>query len=93
MSPKEKVYYLIKEYKKGNYSTNIFCDEITNVYNLELDHESLNEVEKKYLKELISVTSRFSPYIEDLKIPNVFFNENQVKEKLDEVIRKLYIEL
>lgn len=91
MDAKEKIYYLIREFKKGNYDINIFCDEITNVYNLELNFDDLNELEKKYFGELIIFTSRYSPYENDLKIPNAFFNDSQVRVKVDEIIEKLDI--
>ena len=91
MNAKEKIYYLIREFKKGNYDINTFCDEITNVYNLELKSEDLNELEKKHLSELIIFTSRYSPYENDLKIPNAFFSDSQVRRKVDEIIEKLNI--
>jgi len=91
MNAKEKIYYLIREFKKGNYDINIFCDEVTNIYNLELNFNDLNELEKKYFSELIIFTSRYSPYENDLKIPNAFFNDFQVRGKVDEIIEKLHI--
>jgi hypothetical protein len=91
MNAKEKIYYLIREFKKGNYDINIFCDEVTNVYNLELNFNDLSELEKKYFSELIILTSRYSPYENDLKIPNAFFNDSQVRVKVDEIIEKLHI--
>ena len=89
MSPKEKIYYLIREYINGNYETEIFCDEYTQIFNIELDYDTLNEEQYKLLEELSVFTARFSPFEEDLKIPNVYFSEEQVVTKVKEVYNKL----
>lgn len=89
MNPKEKLFYLLNEYKAGNYKTEIFCDEYMQVFNIELDYDTLSEVEYELLEELSSFTARFSPFEEDLKIPNVYYDEKQVREKASEVIEKL----
>ena len=89
MNPKEKLFYLLREYKAGNYKTEIFCDEYTQVFNIELDYDTLSEAEYELLEELSNFTARFSPFEEDLKIPNVYYDEKQVREKASEVIEKL----
>jgi len=42
---------------------------------------TLTESENTIFDELSRVTSRFSPFEEDLKIPNAFTNEQEVKSK------------
>jgi hypothetical protein len=91
MNDKEKLYYLVREYYFGNYTTEIFCDEFSIQYNTETNYDNLSEKEHKWFRELSIVTERFSPYEEDLKLPNVYFNEKQVKEKTKEVIEVLGI--
>jgi len=92
MIPKEKLYYLLSEFKKGNYDTNTFCDLFTVTYNVETDYELLNAKEHELFRELAKVTARFSQFEEDLKLPNVFYDEHQVKQKVSDVIRELSIE-
>ena len=72
MNVKEKLYYLLKEFKKGRYDTSAFCDQFTITYDTEVDYETLSALENKLFGELSVITARFSPYEEDLKIPNVY---------------------
>lgn len=89
MNSKEKLYYLLDKYIKGEYSTNSFCDEFTTVYDIEIDYDTLNEIEKICFSKLCEITARYSPYEEDLKIPNVYANDNEVRNKAISVYNKL----
>ncbi len=89
MTSKEKLYYLLTEYQKGKYDTNTFCDQFTFIYNTEADYNMLSEAENKLFSELSIITARFSPYEEDLKLPNVYYSEQEVKFKVEEVVVKL----
>jgi len=93
MSVKEQLYYLIKHVKLGDYDINTFCDMFTDLVNLEMWKEDFSEKEKKAFNELNKYTSRFTPYEEDLKLPNVFYDEKTIKEQIDIVIDKLSIEV
>ncbi len=57
---------------------------------LMVDYETLSNMENKLFSELPPITSRFSPYKEDLKILNVYYDEQEVKSKVDEIIKKLH---
>ena len=85
MTYKEQLYYLLKEYSENRYTTDDFCDQFTIIYNTKLDYSDLNKTEEKLFHELAEITARFSPYEDDLKIKNVFFSENDVKNKVAEV--------
>ncbi len=87
MTIKEKLYYLIKSYLLGQYDTNTFSSLFTNTFNLEVEGKELNEFEEEAFEELLRVTCRFSPYEEDSKLPNVYFNEQQVKTKAEVTFR------
>lgn len=89
MTAKEKLYYLLTEFHKGSYDTNTFCDQFTIIYDTEIEYETLSEVEKDLFNELSVITARYSPYEEDLKIPNVYYSEQDVKSKVNEVMAKL----
>ena len=93
MSVKEQLYYLIKHVKLGNYDINTFCDMFTNLVNLEMWKEDFTEKEKEVFRELNKYTSRFSPYEEDLKLPNVFYDEKVVKEQIDIALANLEIDV
>ncbi len=89
MNPIDKLYYLLREYRKGNYSDSIFCDQFTQVYNIELNYDMLEELEHKLFRELAEHTARFSEYEEDLTIPNVFYSGKDIKSKVEEVFQTL----
>lgn len=80
MTYKEQLYYLLSEYIKGNYTTNDFCDQFGIIYNTKLDYDDLSNKEYDLFNKLTDITERFSPYEEDLKIPNVFKSETDVKD-------------
>ena len=52
MKAKEKLYYLITNYLKGKYSTRAFCNEYTQVYNIDLDKKNLQECEFALLESI-----------------------------------------
>lgn len=89
MTARERIYYLIVQYQKGKYDTNTFCDQFTVIYDREVDYNTLSNFENKLFYELSTITARFSPYEDDLKIPNVYYSEREVKSKVDEVMHKL----
>ncbi len=93
MSVKEQLYYLIRHVKLGDYDINTFCDLFTDLVNLEMWKEAFAEEEKAIFGELNKYTSRFSPYEEDLKLPNVFYDEKTLMEQIDIAIEKLGIDL
>ena len=87
---KKRLYWLIKQYLSGKMDSNTFCDEYYYCYDLELDHESLSETERKVFKELSFVSGRFSPYKGDIEqYPGVYFTSTELWEKVQEAQEKL----
>ena len=91
MTGKEKLYYLLVEFQKGNYDIRTFCDQFSEIFELETNYDSLNKVEYQLFNDLETKTARFSEFEEDLKIPNVYFSAEQVKKKINEVLSQLSI--
>lgn len=89
MKPKEQLMYLLEHYYKNDYTTDVFVDEFYRIYNFEVDDSDLTQKELRILSELSTITGRFSPFEDDLKIPNAYFSENDVRKKATEV----YLEL
>jgi hypothetical protein len=54
-----------------------------------VDYDTLSKVENELFNDLSTITARFSPYDEDLKMPNVYYSEQEVKTKVDEVLNRL----
>lgn len=59
------------------------------IYDTEVDYSTLSNLENELFNELSIITARFSPYEDDLKIPNVYYSEQDVKSKVEEVFVKL----
>jgi hypothetical protein len=91
MTEKEKLYYLIREYSKGDYDTKVFCDEFSNIYNIETDYTILSEDERQYFSNLCEITDRFSEYEDELAIPNMYFSEADVRNAVEKVMVALSI--
>ena len=91
MTEKEKLYYLVREYSKGNYKTKVFCDEFSNMYNIETDYAILSEVERRYFSDLCEITDRFSEYEDELAIPNMYYSETDVRNAVEKVVAALSI--
>ena len=84
MNRKEKINYLIREYEKGNYTTEIFCDQFICVLFYEED-ESITEEEYHQLKKYAQIFARFSTVKEDVEAGFVFGEEriqNEFKKLL-----------
>lgn len=81
MSDREQLWYLINGLLKGAYSPSTFCDEFARIYDLETDYGHLSLLERKNFDELSEMASRFSDDAEELKIPNMYFSENEIIEK------------
>ena len=90
MNAKKQLYYLLEHYFKGDYTTQLFADEFSRVYDQETNYGLLSDAEGKLMKELADITNYFSAYEEDFeKYPNFYSNEQDVKRKATEV----YLEL
>ena len=83
MTQAEKINYLIREYKNGNYTTEIFCDQFVCILFYEED-DSITKEEYQQLREYAEVFARFSPFEEDLRnYPNTYFDEETIKKQID----------
>jgi hypothetical protein len=89
MIPKEELYYLLTEFQKGNYDEITFCDQFTIIYNTKVDYGTLSSDEYKLFGQLATLTSRFAPFEERVELPNVYYDEQDVKLKVDEIIKCL----
>lgn len=79
MTQKEQLYYLIREYKNGNYQTDTFCDEFTRILCLEKDG-SLSSKEEAIFHKSDEVFARFSSFEEDVKSGYLFGKDRIQKE-------------
>lgn len=89
---KKRLYLLIDQYLLGKINARAFCDEYYYCHDLELERDSLTDLEETTFSELGKVASRFSEFEEDLKkYPAVYFAEAQLKQKIKEMAEILKI--
>ncbi|GHV44572.1 hypothetical protein FACS1894180_6080 [Bacteroidia bacterium] len=87
---KRRLYQLIDMYLSGIITASVFCDEFYYCYDLELDYETLTDIEQQYFSKLGTVSGRFSEFEEDHKLASkAFFTEEQLKDKIVETKEKL----
>jgi hypothetical protein len=87
---KKKIYWLINQYAMGNIDADIFCDEYHECYDLELNLDTLTEMESRLFSELSTIAGRFTSFQEDLeKYPGTYFDEKQLKEKINQIKKNL----
>ncbi len=85
MTRKEKIDYLITEYEKENYTTEIFCEQFVCILYYEED-KSINEIEYRLLDEYARLFARFSPFEEDIKTGYVF-GEDKIKNEFKKLLK------
>lgn len=87
---KRRLYQLMNMYLANIISAKVFCDEFYFSYDLEIEMESLTDIEKIAFAELSAISDRFSEFEEDLiKYPGTYYNEEQLKQKIIETKEKL----
>lgn len=89
-SDKRRLYWLIDQYLLDKIDEPVFCDEFYYSYDLEVDSNTLTDIEKVVFAELSQVSSRFSQYEEDHKLdPRAFSTVEELKQKIIETKEKL----
>lgn len=87
---KRRLYQLMDMYLSGKIDAWTFCNEYYWTYDLELERETLTELEVKFFSELGIVSGRFTNIEEDIKqYPGTYFTEEQLKQKIIETKEKL----
>jgi len=81
MTEKQKLYWLIDEYMSGNINESTFCDEFYYCYDLQLDRDTLTDIEKKAFSDLSLISSRFSQYEEDHMLDALAFSTTEELKK------------
>lgn len=86
MNDRDSLWYLINGLLNDAYDINIFCDEFTRIFDLEVNYNELNEREKKDFKDLCELTARFSDDFEELRIPNMYVSELEIRKKVQQIV-------
>jgi len=84
MSKKEQLYYLLEAYHQNKYDLVSFCDELSRILFYESNGvKELNDIEKEYFETLASITERYSPYEDDLRLSKWYVDDKTVQEAIN----------
>lgn len=89
MNSREKLYDILRKYVFGVYPTKVFCEQFSKIFDLELNIKEISEGEYKSFKEISDISSRYSPFDEDLKNYDCYYSEEYVRDKAKEILDKL----
>lgn len=89
MTDKEQLWYLIQGLIDGSYETKTFCNEFSRIYNLETDYNNLTINEYHEFSKLCEMADRFSDNIQELKIPNIYYCEEDIKSAVQRIVSML----
>lgn len=85
----DQLYRLIEDYLNKHINAMNFSKNFSIIYNIHVDYDTLTAVEDKLFEELSEITGRFSPYEEDLKEYNIYYDEEALHKKALEVWKLL----
>ena len=87
---KRRLYQLMEMYLTNFITASVFCDEFYYSYDLEIDNNTLTNIEKLVFSDLSKVSSRFSEYEEDHKLDSrAFTTAKELRGKIIETKEKL----
>ncbi|WP_439444160.1 hypothetical protein ACSMFR_05895 [Listeria aquatica] len=89
MTDKKRLYYLLNGLQNRTVDINSFVDQFVKIFDLDIDYNELTENEYKIMGEVSERAARFSDSLEDLELPNVYYNEEQIRSAVGQAIHKL----
>lgn len=89
MNEKQQLWYLMDGLLNDSYQIKTFCSEFSRIYDLEVDYEELSQEENEEFGDLCDMCSRFSDNVNELQIPNMYFSEEQVRNKVKDISEKI----
>lgn len=88
MTKKEQLYFLLNGLDNGEIEINNFTNQFMKIFDLEIDYDELSKEEYTILGNVSDMT-RFSDSEEDLKLPNVYYSEKQIREEVTRSLEAL----
>lgn len=86
---KEQLYFLLNGLDNGEIEINTFTNQFMKIFDLEIDYDELSKEEYTILGNVSDMVARFSDSVEDLKLPNVYYSEKQIREEVTRSLEAL----
>ena len=81
MTDKDELLSMINMLLERRCSVDGFCEAFVLKYALNTDYSKLIDEEKAAFSDLFSKAKRYSPYVEDLRIPNMYYSDDEIIEE------------
>ncbi|EAD2927840.1 hypothetical protein D6G16_12690 [Listeria monocytogenes] len=89
MTKKQQLYFLLNGMDNGEIEINTFINQFIKIFDLEIGYDELSKDEYTILGNVSDMAARFSDSEEDLKLPNVYYSEKQVREEVTRSLEAL----
>ncbi|MBC1482224.1 hypothetical protein HCJ58_01275 [Listeria sp. FSL L7-1509] len=89
MTKKEQLYYLLNGLNHREIEINNFTNQFMKIFDLEIDFDELSKKEYIVLGNVSDMAARFSDNAEDLKLPNVYYSEKQIRDEVSHALKEL----
>ncbi|BDR59265.1 hypothetical protein [Xylocopilactobacillus apicola] len=89
MSEKEQLYELLNMLQSRQIGIKDFAKKFVKIFDLEIDYNELSKREYEMFGEISDISARFSDDPEDLKIPNVYYSEKQIRNEVMKTLNLL----
>ncbi|GGD51798.1 magnesium and cobalt transport protein CorA [Paenibacillus nasutitermitis] len=90
--PKERLFWLLSQYKNGEIEIDSFCNEFHITYAHDLEFDEITQKEEELFERLSRCAARFSNDIEDqVKYPNVYTTTEEIQEIANKIFQELNI--
>ncbi|MBC1589229.1 hypothetical protein HB896_11420 [Listeria welshimeri] len=86
---KEQLYYLLNGLNHGEIEINNFTNQFMKIFDLEIDYDELSKKEYTVLGNVSDMSARFSDNVEDLKLPDVYYSEKQIRDEITHALKEL----
>lgn len=91
MTPKENLYYLIENYRLGNYDCKSFSEQFVLIFSEGVE-DYTDKKEKKAMQEVCRLAERYSPYEEDLALSPFFVSDDTFRELFNKLYKEYFSE-
>ena len=88
-SDKKRLYWIIDKYLSEKMTSEEFCEDFYESYDLEIDSSKFSSIEEKAFDELSEIAGRYSDSEEDHKASGFFYTEKELRDKVIETKKKL----
>jgi hypothetical protein len=90
MTKREQFFYLLRAYKRGEYSTPLFCDAYLDVIYPDQPKDEFSPEEWELIDGFSRLVSRYSPYESDHRLsPRAFVADQEIECAFESIFSQL----